>query len=313
MIKNKDKDELIEFAYSLIAENKMLLDEIKLLSKKSQLRTIIDYITYPITWAITITQYRLKLKDMRVLTRQELIDTFNVITKYENKQYSRLVYKDLFTNVTGIKFCSTCGTSLDRMHNDFQRVVLSQVKTVCPDIVPNIQLYSGKYSSSDFYMDSIPFNTFTANEVILNKMKAEHKQFKSKGYLEQTSLLELDINTLSAYILARKEGSVSDEVNVPEFEALKPVLVAEEVIVPVEVIDIAELPTVVDFKVDLSDEVVEDEVVVDVMDKEPQTPSFDVEKAYKMKQKGMSNTEIGAYFDVAYQFVSKQLKGYMPL
>ena len=220
MIKNKDKQELLDFTYQLLAENKVLLEELEKY-KNNPVRKIIKTIFYPIAWIFYIRQYNNKLNTMRNLTKQELVDVFNAINKYENKQLSSLVYKDLFLSTTSINLCGNCGIGMDRIHNDFQRTILSQFKTNYPELLPSILFYSGKYSSSDFYMNSIPYNTYDANEVVLAKMKNEHKQLKNKGYVEQSSLLETDIKALSKYIEDRRTNLLSLDVQtVKEFDDL---------------------------------------------------------------------------------------------
>jgi len=379
MIKNKDRDELIEFSYILIAENKQLIDELNRM-KNNPISKIIKSILYPITWIFYIRQYNNKLNTMRKLTKQELVDVFNAINKYENKQLSSLVYKDLFLSTTSINLCGNCGIGMDRIHADFQRTILSQFKTNYPTLLPSILFYSGKYSSSDFYMNSIPYNTYDANEVILAKMKNEHKQLKDKGYVEQSSLLETDIKTLTEYIKDRRSNLLSLDVEtVEEFDNLVKEVTTPEVVVTevVEKIDekvptniqvesvenvgslledekspyniIKEIekkvPTIdkveddfdegepvglidtffnppaakkqydkvdetVDLKPVLSPEKDEDELVIEMYNKVPEKPVFDANIAFKMKEQGKSNSDIGAHFGVTWQFVSKQLKNH---
>jgi len=287
MIKDKNKEELIEFAYNLMADNKLLIEELDRLNNRSALKqafnTIYRYTLYPLICAYNNILYKHNTTTMskKKLTKEELVDTFNAITRYENKDYNHLAYKDLFTLTTGVKICGSCGVGIDRIHNDMQRNVFNQIKSTYPDLMPKIVLYSGKYGSTDFYMNTIPHNTYLANEVLLAKMKHERKQFASKGYIEQTSLLEGDIKILSEYIENRKNIPLT--LDVQTVESVDMLIEKAEVAI---------------------EQVSEDVEVV------AETPDFDVADAYIMKSEGMSNSEIGEHYGITYQRVSKELKQY---
>jgi hypothetical protein len=313
MIRNKDKDQLTSLIYDLIADNKALIKEVDRLTTKvttiNILKKLYKFITYPLCYLYLTTIYKNKINDMmnkNNLSKETLVDTFNAMTKFENKQYNSLAYKDLFTLTTGVNICGGCGVGMGRVHNDLQRNVLNQFKIRYADLIPKITLYSGKYGSSDFYMNTIPFNTFHANEVVLTKMKNEHKQFKMKGYQEQTALLEADMNTLSGYIDNRKTIPLT-VINQVEESVVKlcekPTVMVDEdaVIAPVA-------PEVVE-------DIIAEEIVAEKEDLEVLggnvSITFDVEKAYKMKTEGKSNKQIAKYFEVTYQKVSKELKKYM--
>jgi len=335
MIKRKTKEQLIEQVYSLLIENQdlkeklyndnindLLYDE---LTKESSNKLIwlINFVLKPFKLNKIIHNqanalYNYKINTMRTLTKKELIEAFATVNKYENKLISAVPYKDYFVKVTGIKLCANCTTTLSRVHNDFQRVILNAVKVEYPYLFEPIMFYSGKYAD-EFYTFNVPFFTYDKLMQTLSKMRSEAKMYKSKGLSEALHLVTVDLLTLEKYITDRKMLTLQDlqsikepikQVEViPVVEVIKPVEVLVEE-VKVEVIEEVKVEEVVEIKAEEIDSFFGKNVkMVSDNPKKIESIKFDVVEAYRMrKEDNISVINIAKHYDVTRGYVNSQLK-----
>src|SRR5574343_21220 len=92
------------------------------------------------------------------LSKEQLIQAYNEIIKFENKQLSSVNYQRYFQSVTGVKLCKSCGVTDAKIHDDFQRSILGRMKSL--DMLSyDFNFKSGKYSG-ELYKTDLPYYTF---------------------------------------------------------------------------------------------------------------------------------------------------------
>ena len=204
MIKNKSKDELIEYVYDLIIESETLKQELRNLKRPN--------IWQKIKGLLKVNPfYRLKKtkEKMKEFSYEELKDCVIMCNKYESNTIDKNVYKEKFELLTGVKVCKGCSSNPMRLHNDFQRFILGKIKSQeIKGLTIPIVLKSGKYGS-EYYKNTIPYTYFEGLYKIINTMKRDYVNLSKKGY--NTIHLSEDIETMTEYIESRKNQTLEDK------------------------------------------------------------------------------------------------------
>lgn len=216
MLKNKSKDIILEEAYRLNAENQHLLDCLK--SKDIQLKSYEDGVEY--LMESFIYKYVLRFipyikhfvdtykKNTNILnqikmTQFEILESLEVINKFEKKQIPFHQYKKYIeSHIKTLKSCTTCGSTNNKFHQDFQKKVFSELKNTYPDLLPKITFKSHKYASSSL-VPQLPYYTYENLQMFLRQMIKHLNQMKSKGYNSQIEFLNEDIQMLKAFVEQR--------------------------------------------------------------------------------------------------------------
>ena len=156
------------------------------------------------------------------LDEQQAIEALEHINKYEAKTLHPELYKDYIQSVTKVKLCNTCGSSLLRAHNDFQRFIFTKIKENYDYLLPKLTLTSGKYAS-EYNSNTIPFYTYHNLHLLISQMKKEVNNFAKRGYNDQANLVLTDHAAISDYIKVRM-SYISEEPKSIEMESIVKVI-----------------------------------------------------------------------------------------
>lgn len=364
MLKKMNKDQLLEYIYKLTIENddmvKCINDQALIIkdvsdvmyTKTNVFGNLFNFIMRPFRLSNKLIKheeyfYAYKLNsNMIKLTEDQTIKSLDYINSYEAKKFTSKSYKDMIVSITGIKICSTCGNVMNRLHNDFQRRIMNEIKSNYKYMVKDITFVSGKYSAGDFFMDTTPYLPFSAMRHLINKMKTECAQWKRRGYVEQVELLNKDIETLTNYLNDRlssaslldkqgnrmevvekvvavskvetKSNDVADEIKEVFKAELEKEVVAEEVKEVVEDDEINLMDAV--FGADITNQgelMTNDKEELKQANKELKTPfpvknervKFDLDVAIKLKKAGMKYVDIAKEMGYSKSYISNKLRG----
>lgn len=310
MIKNKSKQELIEMVYEQNVELQHLRqctsiqhevitdisDSYKETMEGKWFDRLIKIIKLPFTLKNKMNNnevyfYTYKLNKFTTMKESEILKSLDYINRYEDKAISPTEYMKHIEHVIGISVCKSCGSSNDRLHNDFQRRIFNLVKTNFRHLAFETQFVSGKYRGKH-YTENVPFYTYHNLIKLERQMKKEIKNYKLRGIIDQIDKLNEDLLTLQDLIEKRKKSYIKevDEVTElkEEIEELKEDIqeIKEEIDIPTEKVEAPEIAKV--------DEV-DDKLV----------------EAVKLYNEGVHPKKIASTLELEYKGLTGKIKAYI--
>lgn len=336
MLKHKTKGELLEMVYKLENEKNGMVDcfekQTKVLEEISKAINpnvsifikIINFFVSPFLLAAVLREnkeyfYSTQNKQMKKLTEEEFLEAYKKIVQYEKRDgITPLAYKDYFSKALQLKgICDTCGDVMQRLHNDFQKRINKEAKQAFPYLIKPIAFKSAKYSSNGFDK-SVPMMCFADLKATISLLKRDIEGFGATGLKSQVALLVEDVKTLESYIDEKLNGLIVSVEAVKEVEKVKPTppdeseqsdalkeSEAEEN--AVNEVSAEEAIGVHDKGLEVATELID--TVVDAVAKAiPEKPEYSNEIAKGMKEKGLSNEEIGDYFGFSETTIRRRMK-----
>jgi DNA-directed RNA polymerase specialized sigma24 family protein len=345
MLKHRTKNELLEIVYKLEGEKNDMIDcfekQTKVLKEISKAINpnvnifikIINFFVSPFLLAAVLKEnkeyfYLTKNKQMKKLTELEYLEAYEKIAQYEKKDgITPLAYKDYFSKVLQLKgICDTCGDVMQRFHNDFQKRINKEAKRAFPYLIKPITFKSAKYSSNGFDK-LVPMMCFADLEATKLAIFKDIKGLAGRGLKGQVKLLEEDMLEMVLYIDQKTNGlpwmqeeTVSEVLDRTVKELEKPKTT------PLDESEQSEAFKGSESEEDTANEASANEAikvhdkglraatelidtVVDaIAESIPEKPEYSNEIAIGMKEKGLSNEEIGDYFGVSETTIRRRLK-----
>jgi DNA-binding Lrp family transcriptional regulator len=308
---------------------------------------IINFFVSPFLLAAVLKEnkeyfYLTKNKQMKKLTEKGFLEAYKKIAQYEKKDgITPLAYKDYFSKVLQMKgICDTCGDIMQRLHNDFQKRINKEAKRAFPYLIKPITFKSAKYSSNGFNK-LVPMMCFADLEATKLAIFKDIKGLAGRGLKGQVKLLEEDMLEMVLYIdqktnglpwmqeetvsevldrtikkLEKPEATPLDESEQSEaFEESE----SEESGVKGFIEEFGEVAAI-DVLMKVMPESLKkpkglqatteliDTVVDAIAESIPEKPEYSNEIAIGMKEKGLSNEEIGDYFGVSETTIRRRVK-----
>lgn len=313
MIKHKSRDELIEMIYSQNVELQNLRectkiqhkiitdisDTYKETNEGKWFDRLMKMIKLPFTLKNKLNNnevyfYTYKLNKYITMKESEILQSLDYINRYEDKAVSPTEYMKHIENIVGISVCKSCGSSNDRLHNDFQRRIFNLVKSNFRHLAFEVNFVSGKYKGNH-YIDNVPFYTYHNLIKLERQMKKEIKNYKLRGIIDQIDKLNEDLLTLQTMIEKRRKSYIKvDEVSElkEEIEELKE--------------DIVEIKESVDFKEPepTVKKEIEAQPVIDEGDNK-------LSEAAKLYSDGIHPRKIASTLGLEYKGLTGKIKAYI--
>lgn len=318
MLKHKSKGELLEIVYKLENEKNGMIDcfekQTKVLKEISKAINpnvnifikIINFFVSPFLLAAVLKEnkeyfYSTQNKQMKKLTEAEYLEAYSKIAQYEKKDgITPLAYKDYFSKVLQLKgVCDTCGDVMQRLHNDFQKRINKEAKQAFPYLIKPIAFKSAKYSSNGF-TESVPMMCFADLKATISLLKRDIEGFGATGLKSQVALLAEDVKALESYIDEKLNG-----VNTPD-ESEQSDAFKESEAEENAVNEVSAEEAIKTHDESTKEEV--EEVIETPIKTEEGKPEYSNEIAKGMKEKGLSNEEIGDYFGVSETTIRRRMK-----
>lgn len=319
MLKNKSREQLLEIIYKLKNDNyelelqtrkqsEVLKGIAKVYFAKGFFARLFKFFALPFTVLQILKKHKEyfltiqnKIEQM-AFTREEIKAAYKAIVAFENKKMSPSEYKDLISGMLGLKnICDTCDDVMSRLHDDFQKRVAAECtrNSNLADLLPvPPKMKSGKYCGA-FYESAMKTYPFKNLNQLLSDIKTDSIKTRQRGLKQQADLMQLDYESLKAYIAQRKAGFDLEETTTGSVD------LDSEGDEDIEVIEKGVL------------EDIENEADVET-EKEP-TQAAKEGKVYKdedalaLQQAGMNLEEIGKYYGVSAATVSRKLAKYKEL